>query len=89
MMTFHHLMRYPLVEILGGVWCMLNGPIAYLSFNSELRRDFFQIFLGANKMAKKLITTMIPQIRRKKMNTVYNMDIVIPKDVVQFSPQIK
>ena len=78
MMTFHHLIRFPLIEVLGTVWCMLNGPIAYLTFNSDLRVDFLAIFLGMNKTAKKMATTFIPQFRRrfgKKTNAVYSVNV--------------
>ena len=45
MMTFHHLVRFPFVEyILGGGWCVLNGPVVYLWFNTDLRMDFFELY---------------------------------------------
>jgi hypothetical protein len=43
LMTFHHLIRFPLLELLGGDWCILNGPIVYLWFNAEIRNDFIEI----------------------------------------------
>uniref|UniRef100_A0A914CLY9 Uncharacterized protein n=1 Tax=Acrobeloides nanus TaxID=290746 RepID=A0A914CLY9_9BILA len=43
LMTFHHLIRFPLLELLGGDWCILNGPIVYLWFNTEMRNDFIEI----------------------------------------------
>src|SRR3569623_2142 len=52
MMTFHHLFPFPLIELLGGDWCILNGPVTYLSFNSEVRSDWLEL-IGLKAVRKK------------------------------------
>jgi hypothetical protein len=53
MMTFHHLFPLPLMELLGGDWCVLNGPLTYLSFNSEVRSDWLEL-IGLKAVRKRL-----------------------------------
>uniref|UniRef100_A0A914DFL4 Uncharacterized protein n=1 Tax=Acrobeloides nanus TaxID=290746 RepID=A0A914DFL4_9BILA len=43
MMTFHHLIHFPLLELLSGELCVGIDPIVYLWFNREIRADFFEL----------------------------------------------
>ena len=63
MMTFHHVFPLPLIELIGGDWCVLNGPVTYLSFNSEVRSDWLE--LVGLKTATKKMTYMNTFIRNK------------------------
>uniref|UniRef100_A0A914D3I7 Uncharacterized protein n=1 Tax=Acrobeloides nanus TaxID=290746 RepID=A0A914D3I7_9BILA len=67
MMTFHHLVPSALLELLGGFWCVTNGPFAYLWFNSELRADFLDIYFGLKKTTKRIYykVSSIPGLRRR------------------------
>src|SRR5690349_5151184 len=41
--TFRHLIHLPLIELIGADWCLLNGPIVYIWFNSEIRSDWLEL----------------------------------------------
>uniref|UniRef100_A0A914D455 Uncharacterized protein n=1 Tax=Acrobeloides nanus TaxID=290746 RepID=A0A914D455_9BILA len=63
MMTFHHVFPLPLIELIGGDWCVLNGPVTYISFNSEVRSDWLQL-IGLKAVTKN-ITYMNTFMRNK------------------------
>ena len=73
MMTFHHLFPLPLMELLGGDWCVLNGPLTYLSFNSEVRSDCLEL-IGLKAVTKK-ITYMNTFMRNKVVMTTTNSNV--------------
>ena len=44
MMTFHHIIHFPLMELISGELCVGIDPIVYLLFNTDIRKDFMEIF---------------------------------------------
>ena len=44
MMTFHHIIHFPLMELISGELCVGIDPIVYLLFNTDIRKDFTEIF---------------------------------------------
>ena len=43
LMTCHHLIHFPLLEVLAGELCVGTDPIVYMWFNREIRSDFLEI----------------------------------------------
>uniref|UniRef100_A0A914QZF5 Uncharacterized protein n=1 Tax=Panagrolaimus davidi TaxID=227884 RepID=A0A914QZF5_9BILA len=43
LMTCHHLIHFPLLEVLAGEMCVGIDPIVYMWFNKEIRADFLEI----------------------------------------------
>ena len=43
LMTFHHLIHFPLMEVLAGELCVGIDPLIYLCFNKDIRSDFLEI----------------------------------------------
>uniref|UniRef100_A0A914C402 Uncharacterized protein n=1 Tax=Acrobeloides nanus TaxID=290746 RepID=A0A914C402_9BILA len=72
-MTFHHLIRLPLVELLGAEWCLLNGPFVYLWFNSEIRSDFLELIRLKKATRKTYLNTFIQMRRQNTINDTYGM----------------
>uniref|UniRef100_A0A914C531 Uncharacterized protein n=1 Tax=Acrobeloides nanus TaxID=290746 RepID=A0A914C531_9BILA len=52
--TFRHLIHLPLIELIGADWCLLNGPIVYIWFNSEIRSDWLELIGLKNEVRQKL-----------------------------------
>uniref|UniRef100_A0A914QGL6 7TM GPCR serpentine receptor class x (Srx) domain-containing protein n=1 Tax=Panagrolaimus davidi TaxID=227884 RepID=A0A914QGL6_9BILA len=52
LMTCHHLIHFPLLEVLAGELCVGIDPIIYMWFNHDIRNDFFDI-IGIKKLMKR------------------------------------
>jgi hypothetical protein len=82
MMTFHHLIRLPLMEILSGDWCFLNGPLAYLWFNKEVRSDWLE-FVGLKSARKKINITAYIKYKFSRKTNVVNDNFKVAAEAVQ------
>ena len=51
LMTCHHLIHFPLLEVLAGELCVGIDPIIYMCFNREMRSDFLE-FTGTKRYFK-------------------------------------
>uniref|UniRef100_A0A914Y3V8 Uncharacterized protein n=1 Tax=Panagrolaimus superbus TaxID=310955 RepID=A0A914Y3V8_9BILA len=52
LMTCHHLIHFPLLEVLAGELCVGIDPIIYMWFNEQIRTDFFDI-IGIKNFMKR------------------------------------
>uniref|UniRef100_A0A914P6C1 7TM GPCR serpentine receptor class x (Srx) domain-containing protein n=1 Tax=Panagrolaimus davidi TaxID=227884 RepID=A0A914P6C1_9BILA len=66
LMTCHHLIHFPLLEVLAGELCVGIDPIIYMWFNKEIRTDFFEIS-GIKRFTKRF-----------NSNSVYNTTNATP-----------
>uniref|UniRef100_A0A914PH29 7TM GPCR serpentine receptor class x (Srx) domain-containing protein n=1 Tax=Panagrolaimus davidi TaxID=227884 RepID=A0A914PH29_9BILA len=58
LMTCHHIIHFPLLEVLAGELCVGIDPIIYVWFNKEIRTDFFEIS-GIKKFSKRFTSNSI------------------------------